>query len=126
MADYYTHFSVVLEKLTPSEAAWLKAEITKAQSEEDPNTGGTMADFEAKLEADEMWFHDNGEWGNVEHVASLVQKFLKQFRPAASWGFEWSNDCSKPRLDAYGGGAVFVTAAEIRWLNTGTWLSEQK
>jgi len=36
--------------------------------------------------------------------------------------FEWSNDCSKPRVDAYGGGAVIITARKIKSMSTTEWL----
>jgi hypothetical protein len=39
--------------------------------------------------------------------------------------FEWSHDCSKPRVDAYGGGAAFITAKEIKTMSTSAWLNEQ-
>ena len=38
---------------------------------------------------------------------------------------EWSNDCSKPRVDAFGGGAAFITARKIKSINTGEWLHRQ-
>lgn len=41
-------------------------------------------------------------------------------------GFEWADTCSKPRLDAFGGGAMFVTATEIRGMHTSRWLAEQE
>jgi hypothetical protein len=39
--------------------------------------------------------------------------------------FEWSHDCSKPRADAYGGGAALITAKNIKTMNTSDWLQEQ-
>jgi hypothetical protein len=129
MADYFTHFSTVLERLSAAEERWLMDEYSKMKKQEDPDTGGTEADFELRLEGDNglssVWFHDDGETGNFEQVARFVQRFLNKFRPGECWGFEWSYDCSKPRLDAYGGGAVFVTTKEIRWLLTNQWLEEQ-
>jgi hypothetical protein len=41
-------------------------------------------------------------------------------------GFEFSHDCSRPMLDAYGGGAVFITASGSEWTNSFSWLNKLK
>jgi hypothetical protein len=130
MANYYLHFSVMLEGLNKKEEEWARAELARREESEDDG-GGTLHDFESTFESSDttsdgpssVWFHDNGESGNVEQIADFVQSFLKKFRPKDCWGMEWSTDCSKPRLDAYGGGAVLVTAKKQVWMNTGTWLA---
>src|ERR1017187_2234404 len=33
---------------------------------------------------------------------------------------------TKPRVDAYGGGAAFITVKEIRTMSTAAWLNEQQ
>jgi len=38
---------------------------------------------------------------------------------------EWSHDCSKPRVDAFGGGAALITARKIKTINTGEWLHRE-
>jgi hypothetical protein len=48
-------------------------------------------------------------------VAHLVQKFLQEFRPRDCWSLTYSTSCSKPRVGEFAGGAMFVTAAEIKW-----------
>ncbi len=61
-----------------------------------------------------LWVHveDHGELGPLAH---LVQKFLRRFRPDTSWSTTYASTCSKPRVDSFGGGAVFVTADEIKF-----------
>jgi hypothetical protein len=49
---------------------------------------------------------------------------LQKFAFAGGAAFEWSHDCSKPRTDAYGGGAAFVTANEIETFTTSEWLQK--
>jgi hypothetical protein len=42
------------------------------------------------------------------------------------WGFEHSNTCSRPRLDAFGGGAHVIDLGArkcVGWVNTQTWLA---
>ena len=48
-------------------------------------------------------------------LAHLVQKFLCRFRPDKSWSVTYASTCSKPRVDSFGGGAVFVTTDEIKF-----------
>jgi hypothetical protein len=47
----------------------------------------------------------------------VIQLFLRQFRPEAIVTFRWSESCSKPRLDAYGGGVYAITAENKGALN---------
>jgi hypothetical protein len=72
-----------------------------------------------------LWIYaeDNG---NVEQVAWLVQKFLKQFHPDHCWSLTYANTCSKARVGEFGGGAVFVTADEIRFNDCYDFVEEQR
>ena len=63
-----------------------------------------------------LWLHAE-EWANVEQLVHLVQKFLRQFRPQDCWSLTYATTCSKPRVGEFGGGAVFVTADEVKWEN---------
>ena len=65
-------------------------------------------------------------WGNADNVAWLVQKFLKKFRPDQCWSLTYATTCSKPRVGEFGGGAVFVTADEIKWQNAYDFIEEQR
>lgn len=123
MADYYTHFSAQLENLSDEEVDWVKSELAKREEQDENGWLG----FDWELGPDKpvnLWLHSD-ESGNVESVASFVQAFLKKFRPNDKWGMEWSNDCSRPRLDAFGGGAVVVYAKNVSWLTTHNWLSRK-
>jgi hypothetical protein len=63
-----------------------------------------------------LWIFTS-EWGCLERVAHLVRKFLRQFRPDQSWALTYAVTCSKRRVGTFGGGAVFVTASEVKWQN---------
>ena len=63
-----------------------------------------------------LWVYAD-EGGDVARVAHLIRKFLKQFRPKDCWSLTYATTCSKSRVGEFGGGAVFVTAARIRWQN---------
>ena len=64
-------------------------------------------------------------YGDVDAVCVFIQHLLQQFGPKSYVAFEWSHDCSKPREDAYGGGAAFITAKEIKTMGTAAWLNVQ-
>ena len=59
-----------------------------------------------------LWVYAE-EGGDPDHVAWLVQKFLKRFRPRECWSLTYATTCSKPRIGEFGGGAIFVTADMI-------------
>lgn len=82
--------------------------------------------FAASFEDDgrTLWVYSEDS-GTPEDAATLVQEFLGRFRPDDTLGFEWANTCSRPLVEAFGGGAVFVTAEEQRWMGSGHWLAEQ-
>jgi hypothetical protein len=47
---------------------------------------------------------------------------LEKFNPDGCVTFEWSHDCTKPRIDAYGGGAAIITARKIKTMSTSEWI----
>lgn len=122
MADYYTHYSFIIPKLHKGERLWAEAEIKKREKEEDQD-GFSRFDSEWHFDNDGLWIHDSGGQSNLDYAVLFTQDFIKQFRPTAIFAFEWANDCSKARLDAYGGGAVVITARKIHYMNTSTWMS---
>ena len=71
-----------------------------------------------------LWLYTE-QWGYVERVAHLVQKFFKRFRGDQCWSLTWATTCSKPRVGQFGGGAVFVTASEIKWQITDDFVQQQ-
>lgn len=138
MADYYTNFSLIVP--LPSEAAHKHALDLAKQALEARMDEKLPADFPASLrEFVEDWqfdteaaspAKDHGLWlhssdGGIDAVCAFIQHLLKQFDPENSISLEWSNDCSKPRVDAYGGGAALITAKRISSINTSQWLHRQ-
>ena len=136
MADYYTMFSVILN--LPDETAQeyaLNLACLASQIRFDDNP---PADFPKGLaEVLESWFFEtdancsgeSGLWlhseeGGIDAVCAFIQHLLQKFDPTAQVTFEWANDCSKPRTDAYGGGAAIITATKIKTMNTGQWLQQ--
>lgn len=80
---------------------------------------------------------DDGRWGRhfwlysqecgwAEPTAHFVQKFLQECRPTECWGLTFADHCSKLRIGEFGGGAVFVTATEVKWQMTYGFFDEEE
>jgi hypothetical protein len=138
MADYFTKFSVVLP--LPSEdvqryALDLANNASRIHQGDEP--AETLPDsiqeviedwqFETDAESSEgkwgLWLHS--DYGGIDAVCVFIQHLLQKFDPEGRVSLEWANDCSKPRLDAFGGGAAFITAKEIKTMNTAEWVRQQ-
>jgi len=137
MADYFTNFSLIVP--LPTEAAE-KYALDLAHLAFQIHLGDDMPnDFPVSLrdvvkdwqfDTDPgdpsngwgLWLHSDG--GGVDALCAFLQHLLQRFDPTGRVTFEWSNDCSKPRVDAYGGGAAIVTADKIKSMTTGGWLEK--
>jgi len=84
------------------------ADLSKDPADDDGDAGFEFAFAEDEALGQYLWLFAE-EYGNPDHVAHLVRKFLKTFRPTESWSLTYACTCSKPRLDAFGGGTVRVT-----------------
>ncbi len=137
MADYFTNFSVVVP--LPTEAAQrhaldLAATASRAQQGDEPSEvlpdsiQKVVEDWQFETEAQShdgkwgLWLHS--ENGGIDAVCVFVQHLLQKFDPQGRVAFEWSHDCTKPRLDAFGGGAAVITAKKIKTMNTAGWLQK--
>jgi len=105
------------DRLRGVEPDWYGARTWRDMDGYDPDDG-ELVGFEYQFAEDTdwgryLWIYAE-EWGNVDHVAHFVQKFLKKFRPDRWWSLQYALTCSKLRVGSLGGGAVFVTASEIK------------
>ncbi len=135
MANYYTIFSFAVSTLTDVEAAWGRRAAAWLDADPDerddmPELADVLDDpegyssFRAEVDDDGLWIHSD-ESGSPHEAARLVQAFLATFRPDDAVGFEWSDACSRPILDAFGGGAMLVTATDIESTHTSDWVTER-
>ena len=138
MADNYLQFSESLDALTPEEAQWLRQQLEEdphtycpeflkdfADREADDTDCGFACDFRDDAQERSLWISAE-EHGDVWRVAHLVQKFLRQFRPDQCWSLTYANTCSKLRLGEFGGGAVFITADDVRGNDSYDYIEEQR
>ena len=144
MADYYTKLSENF--LLPENAArWLIALEQRldriAWQEVDPVTNPDPMDAVLReLFGDHMrasgceWSYDatagvlavwSDENADDMVVATLLQATLREFDVEGPLSLQWSNDCSKARPDAYGGGAVVLTQDDMNTIYTGEWITER-
>lgn len=126
MSNLYTHFCGMLSDLTVEEKAWLVTAIHRPTGDEPwIDEDEKTAPFKFSLSKTDAFLYSE-EQGSAVHVAELVRAFLEKFRPNASWGVSWANTSSSTfDSSGYGGGAVFVTAKEIRVLDAIDWLRQQ-
>jgi hypothetical protein len=130
--EFATLFSFQITELTADERDWL-APLTGADG------AGPTDELAALLtNPDQIGFYatfaddgralsvESGEHGTPEDAANILQAFLSRFRPDGTFGFEWAKTCSQPLPDAFGGGAVFITARGQRWTSSGNWLADQQ
>lgn len=135
MADYYTNFSLILT--LPNAAARTYALALHQRLEEHRDDETRPDDVPESLwefredwcfDADthghmDFWLHSSS--GGIEAACAFLQHLIQRFQLKEAVTFEWSHDCSKPRTDAYGGGAAFITADEIRMFSTAEWVRQQ-
>ncbi|MGC8732291.1 MAG: hypothetical protein ACP5RC_08540, partial [Halothiobacillaceae bacterium] len=108
MADYFTHFSCLLDVGSPENAA--RALDLYANTPEDEDDLRLSDGFDLSIQSEggsELWIHDDFS-GDPERVIAFVLLCAEQFGLKGLWGFEYANTCSKPRLDAFGGGAHVI------------------
>ena len=128
MADYFTHFSCLFDVGSPDKAARALAlfhDLRAAdQDADDPVVAGfDLVDQDAP-EGSSLWIHDD-EHGDVEAVIRFVLRLAEDLGLTGLWGFQYALTCSRPRLDAFGGGAHAIDLGarkSIGWSSTQEWL----
>ena len=129
MADYFTHFSCVLDVGSPEKATAALDLITRFHLDEkganDPEYSGFSLSQQDGPSSSILWFHDNDGQGDVEGVIRFVLRLAEEIDLTGLWGFEVAYTCSRPRLDAFGGGAHVINLGarkSIGWTSTHEWL----
>lgn len=129
MANYFTHFSCLLDVGTPENAARaldLYNVLADGNVAEDPPSEGFLLSVEPPHGGTQLWIRDDTT-GDPEHVIQFVKQCATAFGLSGRWGFQYANTCSRPRLDGFGGGAHVLdlaTGETIAWTYTDVWLAE--
>lgn len=134
MSNYYTNFSVILplNKEQQEYALQLVKSVEAYRNEGKPLADvpdcikEVVEDWPFEVEAVDQGIWLQSENGGQETVCVLIQHLLQKFDFAPYIAFEWSYDCDKPKPDAFGGGAAFITSTEIETFTTSSWLEKMK
>jgi hypothetical protein len=126
MADYFTHFSCLLDVGTPENAARALELYNQAPPDDDELvlSDGFLLSLHGE-DGSQLWIRDDAT-GDPERVIAFVLLCAEQFDLKGLWGFEYANTCSKARLDAFGGGAHVIDLGarkSIGWVSTNEWLA---
>ena len=129
MADYFTHFSCLLDVGTPENAAraldLYNTQSAEGASEEPPSEGFLLS-IQPEHGGSQLWMRDDVT-GDPERLIRFVQRCAAEFGLTGKWGFQYANTCSKPRLDGFGGGAHVLdltTGETVDWIYTDGWLAQ--
>jgi hypothetical protein len=129
MADYFTHFSCLIDVGSPDKAARALAlfqELRAAdQDADEPEVAGFNLVHQNAPEGSSLWIHDD-EHGNVEAVIRFVLRLADELDLIGLWGFQYALTCSRPRLDAFGGCAHVIDLGarkSIGRISTQEWLA---
>ena len=129
MADYFTHFSCLLDVGTPDKAARALAlfqELREAdQDADDPEVSCFALARHDAPEGSTLRIHDD-EHGDVEAVIRFVLRLAEDLDLTGLWGFQYGLTCSRPRLDTFGGGAHVIDLGarkSIGWTSSQEWLA---
>jgi len=128
MADYFTHFSCLLDVGTPENAARaldLYNALADDNAAEDPPSDGFLLSIQPEHGGTQLWMRDDVT-GDPEHVIQFVKRCATEFGLTGLWGLQYANSCSRPRIDGFGGGAHVLdlaTGETVDWIYTDGWLS---
>jgi hypothetical protein len=129
MADYFTHFSCLIYVGSPEKAARALALFqgfrAADQDADDPEVSGFTLARQDAPEDSTLWIHDD-EHGDVEAVIHFVLRLAEDLDLTGLWGFQYGLTCSRPRLDAFSGGAHVIDLGarkSIGWTSSQEWLA---
>ncbi len=129
MAEYFTHFSCLLDVGSPDKAARALAlfqELRAADQDADaPEVSGFTLERQDARDGSTLWIHDN-DHGDVDAVIRFGLPLAEDLDLTGLWGFQYALTCSRPRLDAFGGGAHVIDLGarkSIGWTSSQEWLA---
>lgn len=128
MADYFIHFSCLLEVGTPENAARaldLYTALSQENAAEDPPSDSFALSIQPEHGGTVLWMRDEGT-GDPAQVIAFVKLCAATFGLTGRWGLQYATTCSKPRVDGFGGGAHVIdlaTGETVAWISTDGWLS---
>ncbi|TZG35977.1 hypothetical protein [Agrobacterium sp. B1(2019)] len=129
MADYFTHFSCLLDVGTPdnaSRALDLYNQLSAEGASEEPRSDGFLLSIQPEHGGTKLWMRDDVT-GDPERLIQFVKRCAAEFGLTGRWGFQYATTCSKPLVNGFGGGAHVLdlaTGETFAWTYTDGWLAE--
>ncbi|MCJ1901484.1 hypothetical protein MR829_14015 [Paracoccus versutus] len=127
MADYFTHFSCILDVGSPENAAGALELYNVLASEDemaDLPSDGFLLSIKPDHDSGQLWIRDDVS-GDPEQVIRFVKRCAAEFGLTGLWGFQYATTCSQARVNAFGGGAHaldLATGETVDWIFSGSWL----
>lgn len=127
MVDFFTHFSCLLDVGTADNAARaldLYNRMMEANTAEDPPSDAFLLSIQPEHGGTRLWIRDDVT-GDPQAVIDFVLCCAEEFGLSGRWGFQWANTCSRPRVNAFGGGAHVLDLGRrktVAWVATNPWL----
>ena len=94
MADYFTHFSCVLDVDSPEKAIAALDLLTRLHLDEegsdDPAYSGFAMSQQDGPESSILWFHDDEGEGDIEGVIRFVLRLADALDLTGLWGFQYA------------------------------------
>lgn len=116
MANYYSLFSVILDKIPQKAATWLIHKIGDYEDKYQISVCNT------KLLAEKKKFTGIWLWSeetfDMEALSECIQEMLIKFNLNKAVSIEWAETCSRPQAASFGGGWVAISQKEIVWGST--------
>ena len=129
MTDFFTHFSCVLDVGSARNAARAMTIYLDMLAEYQIDDAGGIP-FAVSVEpahgAGRLWIRDD-RTGDPAQVVVFVLRCAHKFRLTGRWGFQWANTCTRPRVNAFGGGAHVIDLGSretVAWIATYGWLED--
>lgn len=140
MADYYTHFSFVVpfcvdgntEAQDEGHVRRIVDELKEIIEDANENDGNDTfpedyMPYGLSVEEDGsgVWITDDAGEATPDAAEAAVRWLLDRPGSPDVVSFEWANTCSKPRIDAFGGGGMVIAKGHAtEYISTGRWTAD--
>jgi hypothetical protein len=130
MPDYYAQFSCIFKVGGAGKAAQaetIRGELTAEPCGDEGDCLGFGMLVEHEYGPGALWICSD-EYGEPEHVIAFVLRCAEAFDLQGVWGFTWSLGCSRPLLDAFGGGGHVIDLGQrntVAWVDCNDFVSER-
>lgn len=128
MADYFTHFSCLLDVGTSERAIVAMAMFQRCRAEDDESDEPQYRGFEMlpqdEGQSGELWIRDDDS-GDPDGGVAFDLRLAEDLNLRGLWGFDFAHTASRPILGSFGGGATVIDLGArkvIGWVGTQTWL----